>query len=1024
MRASNEEAPAGQGGRIGEAADEEVVEMKATAPLALVPPPEEEPAFDASEVHRFLAWLGGPVALTSITTPADAKQHPHATKLFRPEQIEEAVEWARCENEARRNVYFTPNEVRPDFQGVKPGKKDITAARFAWADADPACSPEEPERYAAARARVREVAVPRAEEVGVSAAVWSGNGVQVFLKYDRPRTLDGQKKNGQPLPREQAIEILEGATKRFAHAFDPAADNVQNVDRLMRLPGTVNFAGKTKLDKGYPRRTQSRILSLTDRTWAFKEIEKTFPALQGEGTDKATGGTPTFSEDVTPLDEGEQAAVVERLARLRETDPFVRARWEGRGVGLGDGSRSGLDMSLGAMLKVREFTYREMRHALVLCPSGAGAKKAAEGDERYFQRIWTRSGFTAVSVQEVKDALCRLEFDADARGTPLSTEEWAKVVFDAHLDGTQREEILTFLSEEVGVGGKRAVNQAWKDYFEERSETYAAARSKDGLALASKGREEILWNPLDYNGMLPKIEEALVEDGLLRIDRAYVRVSKDVIPNSDHPDNAHRPEGEKLPPPQQVLFVPHSKVSMLLAVEKSVCLYRRGEKGTVFPIEVPFDKLPPLMLDLPEKSAPRVTGLVLHPVHTPSGRLVSTEGLDAATGLYLSFDGWKFPQVGAAPTKDEAKAAARRIREALFGEVLFKDVKVDGAAAVAALLTGISRKATDQGPAILINATVQGTGKTTLARMMHAVLTGRDMAVQTLPDDQGEARKQILATLMRSPTMVCFDNIPDGATIDNPVLSPVITSPVYTQRILGLTQDVDVPTCSLFVFTGNKVEVASDLIRRFVKIDLLAKDACPEQRRFKNADPIAYAQSIRVEVIHALLTIQRAWFAAGAKEAGPSLGLGNDIDRLVTWPLAFAGEEGIFEKRAEVAETSPEQKAKVAALVALAVVFGTSAAGGAVPADKEFTSTEAVRKMNGGSDFLPSNADEVALRDAIEATERKRVHSAPALGHFLGALVDQPLANLDLMLRSRTVRGRTLYHVEVGVAASGGDGGV
>jgi hypothetical protein len=285
------------------------------------------------------------------------------------------------------------------------------------------------------------------------------------------------------------------------------------------------------------------------------------------------------------------------------------------------------------------------------------------------------------------------------------------------------------------------------------------------------------------------------------------------------------------------------------------------------------------------------------------------------------------------------------------------------------------------------------------------------MAVMTLPDDQGEARKQILSTLMRSPAMVCFDNIADGSTIDSPIVSSIITSPTLSQRVLGLSQDVEVPTCSLLVFTGNSITVASDLIRRFVKIDLLAKEACPEQHRYRNADPVAYAQSIRAEIIHALLTIQAAWFAAGEKQDGPSLGLGSDVDRLVTWPLAFAGEEGIFEKRAEVAQASPEEKARVSALVALAAAF---------PEGEEFTTTAAVKRMGGGSDFpeFSENGCNAALRDAIEAIDRRRVHSAPALGHFLGTLVDQPPRE-GLALRARVLHGRTLYRVE-----RGGVGGV
>jgi hypothetical protein len=53
---------------------------------------------------------------------------------------------------------------------------------------------------------------------------------------------------------------------------------------------------------------------------------------------------------------------------------------------------------------------------------------------------------------------------------------------------------------------------------------------------------------------------------------------------------------------------------------------------------------------------------------------------------------------------------------------------------------------------------MQASGKTTLFRKFHIVLTGRDMAVSTFPEnDEAEVQKRLLAMLMRSPAMVCFD---------------------------------------------------------------------------------------------------------------------------------------------------------------------------------------------------------------------------------------------------------------------------
>ena len=68
---------------------------------------------------------------------------------------------------------------------------------------------------------------------------------------------------------------------------------------------------------------------------------------------------------------------------------MLAERWLGSSAGLDDQSRSGYDMSLGAMLKRAGLSYAEMRAALIANTNGAGADHA--DDDRYFERIWSRT---------------------------------------------------------------------------------------------------------------------------------------------------------------------------------------------------------------------------------------------------------------------------------------------------------------------------------------------------------------------------------------------------------------------------------------------------------------------------------------------------------------------------------------------------------------------------------------------------------------------------------------------------------
>jgi hypothetical protein len=111
------------------------------------------------------------------------------------------------------------------------------------------------------------------------------------------------------------------------------------------------------------------------------------------GTNGGKQATDTDSASEAPRDETapDMGVLWRKLAQAMQQSSWLAERWLGITDRLKDASRSGFDMSLGAMLKKRGFTYTEIRALLIENPHGAGREKAAEGDERYFERIWERS---------------------------------------------------------------------------------------------------------------------------------------------------------------------------------------------------------------------------------------------------------------------------------------------------------------------------------------------------------------------------------------------------------------------------------------------------------------------------------------------------------------------------------------------------------------------------------------------------------------------------------------------------------
>lgn len=163
---------------------------------------------------------------------------------FRAEQEKEVAAWLARWN-GKRNIYFQPNRVARLFT-KKTEKGDLVAANVFHADVDPPKDIKTDE----ARLEWLDAKLPEIEDFNPtpSIVVYSGGGYQLFWLLKEPIALTGVEDVARV---EAHNRWLEKALK---------GDHCFNVDRIMRLPGTVNIPNKKKREAGRTR-VEARVLS-------------------------------------------------------------------------------------------------------------------------------------------------------------------------------------------------------------------------------------------------------------------------------------------------------------------------------------------------------------------------------------------------------------------------------------------------------------------------------------------------------------------------------------------------------------------------------------------------------------------------------------------------------------------------------------------------------------------------------------------------------------------------------------------
>jgi 5S rRNA maturation endonuclease (ribonuclease M5) len=314
--------------------------------------------------------------------------------------------------------------------------------------------------------------------------------------------------------------------------------------------------------------------------------------------------------------------------------------------------------------------------------------------------------------------------------------------------------------------------------------------------------------------------------------------------------------------------------------------------GSLQPADLPKRLLQRVMA---RADFPELKGLSEVPLLRPDGTVAIEPGYDTATQfLYHPAPSLTVPDIPTTPSEADVEDALGLIEEALC-DFPFVDT-ASRANTLALALTPLVQPLLGEAnvPLAILDATKAGTGKSLLAQIIALMGTGRMPAAMSAPSGDSEWRKQITAQLIRGARFILVDNV--TGRLGSPSLERVLTSPLWSDRVLGASEQVEVPAQAVWVATGNNLRPKGDLVRRTYLIRMDAGLVNPWQcDGFRHSQP-DWTLEHRGQLVAALLTLVRFWCAKGRPEPKvQSIGSFERWCQVIGGILEAAGVEGFLE---------------------------------------------------------------------------------------------------------------------------------
>ena len=291
----------------------------------------------------------------------------------------------------------------------------------------------------------------------------------------------------------------------------------------------------------------------------------------------------------------------------------------------------------------------------------------------------------------------------------------------------------------------------------------------------------------------------------------------------------------------------------------------KGVGGAFLP-KWPPPQLVSLVCRLIDPRTPKLHGLMQAPGYGPQHRLLQEAGYDASEGVLLALDSdLSVDEVPDSPSEAEVAAARMLLIDDLLLDFPFAS-QSDRCHAVAVLLLPFFRFYLGAAPTPLhlIQSPTPGTSKTLLANVTSIVATGDVCRVTNVSSGGSELRKKLTAVLAEDRAIVLLDNLPQDRRLDSDALASLLTSAIWTDRMLGTSTMLTLPNTAVWLMTANNPRLSTELLRRSIRIHMDAGQDRPWERTgFLHPDLLAWVRAQRGRLVHACLVLIQNWIAKG-----------------------------------------------------------------------------------------------------------------------------------------------------------------
>jgi hypothetical protein len=282
---------------------------------------------------------------------------------------------------------------------------------------------------------------------------------------------------------------------------------------------------------------------------------------------------------------------------------------------------------------------------------------------------------------------------------------------------------------------------------------------------------------------------------------------------------------------------------------------------------------------------PPLVGVITAPLLRHDGSILERPGYDRATALLLQSAGMRVPKVPAGATRQDALNALRLYKVLLRSYPFVSPA--DLSVALCGILTALERRALPTAPLTAVNAPGPGAGKSHLVDVISMIATGQAASVITQSRSEEETEKRLAAALIACDAIISLDNC--QFPIAGGLLCVAVSQSMIKVRMLGLSQNIEIPSNAALFATGNNLVVGSDMSRRMLVCTLDPQQERPELREFED-DPLKIIKRDRGSYVAAALTILRAYHNAGRPNMAPPIGSFTEWSLLIRNALLWLGE--------------------------------------------------------------------------------------------------------------------------------------